>query len=971
MEMEAMDMSELKPISPLLDGYAIGESISSHDGVRCYPAMPVGSDAKYIIKVVTVPASEVQFHAFLLSGVYPSREKTLAYFKDMANGVVHEAEALRHLSRFGGFTSYESWQTEPLENGCGYQVYLLGTYKNSLQKYISRNSLTQLEAVNLGLDLCAALTTARNAGCLCVDVKPENIFIGDDGKYRIGDLGFIPLSCLSYSSLPDRYHSPYSAPELSDPMASVSATADVYSMGLILYQVYNNGVLPEIVPGKPIPAPEYADYEMAEIILKAIDPNPAMRWEDPRQMGQFLVSYMQRNPVNDTPIIPPADPDMDLGDLSLEDTQMPELQIDPPAENPDGEESDGSADSEPREPDELAFLQDLVQDESAPSEEMADEISHEDVSGETAQMLSRLDELVAHEAPAPVVPPEPIEVPMPEPIPPEPDTPPEEETMPSQAEGEEAEQPETDEPESQPEESAAEESEEKGYAPEKKKSKLKGFLVAAALLALVFAGIFYAYQFYYLQNVDSLVVNGDQTSITVQIKTEIPESKLKILCTDAYGNTHSASVENGSAVFSDLTPDTLYQIRVTMEGFHKVSGSCSAGFSTKAATNILNLTAATGAESSSAIVSFSVDGVDCEEWILTYRAEGEEAKSITFSGHLATLNDLTVGKTYTLSLSPNAETLVTGNREITFVPSRLIYAENVSAVLSGEKEITVSWQAPEGTSVEYWTVHCLGDNQYDQTVKVFENTCTFTDVAENQNYAIEITAAGMTQSVRTTISTSPKILTGFVVEEVSSRQILLGIRTESPLTDDSKCWLIRYSVNGIEQDPISVSSNSAVLSPVLPGGQYEITLTETDGSPTSVAPISCTVPEAENFDSFGTNLDNIVIFMLPTPDTVGWGFNDVSGGDYTTYFDAGEKASYLFLNQGADTDDTGDVGVVFAVYSGDRLLRMETRALRWETMWTDGYCAMDIEKMPAQSGNYHMDIFFDGQYLNTIYFTIN
>ena len=206
---------------------------------------------------------------------------------------------------------------------------------------------------------------------------------------------------------------------------------------------------------------------------------------------------------------------------------------------------------------------------------------------------------------------------------------------------------------------------------------------------------------------------------------------------------------------------------------------------------------------------------------------------------------------------------------------------------------------------------------------------------------------------------------------MSSRQILLGIRTESPLTDDSKCWLIRYSVNGIEQDPISVSSNSAVLSPVLPGGQYEITLTETDGSPTSVAPISCTVPEAENFDSFGANLDNIVIFMLPTPDTVGWGFNDVSGGDYTTYFDAGEKASYLFLNQGADTDDTGDVGVVFAVYSGDRLLSMETRALRWETMWTDGYCAMDIEKMPAQSGNYHMDIFFDGQYLNTIYFTIN
>ena len=32
-------MSELKLVSPLLDGFAVGEPISDHDGIRCYPAM--------------------------------------------------------------------------------------------------------------------------------------------------------------------------------------------------------------------------------------------------------------------------------------------------------------------------------------------------------------------------------------------------------------------------------------------------------------------------------------------------------------------------------------------------------------------------------------------------------------------------------------------------------------------------------------------------------------------------------------------------------------------------------------------------------------------------------------------------------------------------------------------------------------------------------------------------------------------
>ena len=81
----------------------------------------------------------------------------------------------------------------------------------------------------------------------------------------------------------------------------------IYSLGLILYQIYNGGTLPfsgKIAPSEAFEAPAYADEEIAQIILKACDPNPENRWKDPVAMGQAIVNYMQKNGVNDTPIVP-------------------------------------------------------------------------------------------------------------------------------------------------------------------------------------------------------------------------------------------------------------------------------------------------------------------------------------------------------------------------------------------------------------------------------------------------------------------------------------------------------------------------------------------------------------------------------------------------------------------------------------------------------------------------------------------
>ena len=93
-------MSEPKLISPMLDAFDMGGPISDHDGVRCCPAMRKDSDEKYIVKIISVPASQTKLDALLLTGAYPTKEAALEYFKELADGIVEEKKILDDLAQY-------------------------------------------------------------------------------------------------------------------------------------------------------------------------------------------------------------------------------------------------------------------------------------------------------------------------------------------------------------------------------------------------------------------------------------------------------------------------------------------------------------------------------------------------------------------------------------------------------------------------------------------------------------------------------------------------------------------------------------------------------------------------------------------------------------------------------------------------------------------------------------------------------
>ena len=150
-------MSEPKLISPMLDNFAMGEPISDRNGVRCCPAMENGTDNRYIVKIISVPPSQTQLDALLLSGAYSDKESALAYYRSLSEDIVEEINTLQKLSHLEGFVAFKNHQVEPMDDDAGYDVYMLSEYRNTLEQLFRHGTMTHLTALNLGLDLCKGI----------------------------------------------------------------------------------------------------------------------------------------------------------------------------------------------------------------------------------------------------------------------------------------------------------------------------------------------------------------------------------------------------------------------------------------------------------------------------------------------------------------------------------------------------------------------------------------------------------------------------------------------------------------------------------------------------------------------------------------------------------------------------------------------------------------------------------------------
>ena len=1020
-------MSEVKRISPLLDGFAMGNPISEHSGIRCCPAIKENTDKKYIVKIISIPASQTQLDALLLAGAYKDPSGAMEYFQEKCQEVLAEAELLKKLSGLDGFLSYESWQMEPItRHRLGYEIYLLGSYKRSLERYMKHNAITHLEAINLGLDMCSALSVCRNAGALYVDLKPSNIFMSEKKEYRIGDLGFLKTAALRYTALPEKYQSRYTPPELFDPMANVNMTADTYALGMILYQLYNDGILPfkGKAPEGELPSPVHADYELAEIIMKAIHSDPAQRWQDPAEMGKALAAYMQRNSVNDIaitplrtklakskkkqkeapPVLPDAldasfEPVQDEALISEPETEAPQLPetekpVEPEAEPQPPEEIQTEPDEQPVAPEEEPFAdpepEEAIPEETTREQEeilppepedaldravqtVVEQISDSapeppqlsaELPDEFSRVIAKANDLMVHEVPSA------------------------EDVLEMQPDlfafaQDEEEIDDSDIPydplmdeESEPVKKEKKRREKKFADPKYKRRRKRVLSAILAILLLILAGCggFWYYQNKYVQTIDSLTITGSKDQITVVVDTTASEDLLRVTCQDSYGHAKTQRLTEGQTVFTGLKNNTTYTIQLEIEGFHGLVGTISDVFTTEAATNIVSFTSVAGAEDGSVILNFTVDGDEPPHWVLSYTAEGEPEQRDTFTGHTTTVKGLSLGKVYTFTLLSGNDTSLSGQTTLELMASRLILAENLSVSSGNGTDMTVHWDAPGDIVVDSWDVRCYNEMGYDQQYTVLETEVMFTGIDPSKEYTIEVTASGMTQPARTGITANPVSITACSVDESKADQLTVNWEFIGDMPEGG--WLLLYSMNGSENNVVKTTKPTAVITPKVPGGNYVFQIQSADGTTIFNNLHKHAVAEGAPFDANALTTDMLTIDLLKTPEGGSWYFENISSDQLTDTFKAGDQISIALRSSDSFYLPGAQTKVLYVIEdSFGNIMAQHTQeeTIVWKSIWSGGDSKngeLNVPSVPGYPGEFSLKLYFDGMLVTELPFTI-
>ena len=155
----------------------------------------------------------------------------------------------------------------------------------NLRQLLQSKRLTPKEALSIVPPVCDALQCAHDHGIVHRDIKPENLLIDKAGTVKIADFGIAKI--VGDSEQADgtprtdgtmAHGTPaYAAPEQQDSTVATDHRADIYSLGVVLYEMLT-GERPQqnlVPPSKRV----QVDIRIDEIVLRALEKTPELRFQ--------------------------------------------------------------------------------------------------------------------------------------------------------------------------------------------------------------------------------------------------------------------------------------------------------------------------------------------------------------------------------------------------------------------------------------------------------------------------------------------------------------------------------------------------------------------------------------------------------------------------------------------------------------------------------------------------------------------
>jgi len=261
-----------------------------------------------------------------------------------AQRFAREAQAMAKLGHTNIVTIHSFGQRSAGELAAGGDLYFfIMEYVDglSLRQLLDAGTVSPKEALAIVPRICDALQYAHDRGIVHRDIKPENILLNRQGQVKIADFGLAKLVGLSAAGAASptaasaETGSPgapgvtqagenvmgtpqYMAPEQIERPRAVDHRADIYSLGVVFYQMLT-GELPKGGSGKEFEPPSrkvLIDVRLDEVVLRALEREPARRYQQVSELRTQVETIVGTSPEGAAGDNPPrkgvADIDVDL-----------------------------------------------------------------------------------------------------------------------------------------------------------------------------------------------------------------------------------------------------------------------------------------------------------------------------------------------------------------------------------------------------------------------------------------------------------------------------------------------------------------------------------------------------------------------------------------------------------------------------------------------------------------------------------
>ncbi|MDZ4857818.1 MAG: serine/threonine-protein kinase [Candidatus Hydrogenedentes bacterium] len=165
--------------------------------------------------------------------------------------------------------------------------------RNLLDELLPGERLPVKDTLKIMIDLCTALEYAHQF-TVHRDLKPENVMILPDGTLKLMDFGISKLmttgKLTATAVVMGTPH--YMPPEQFRDSSAVDARADIYSIGVMLYEILT-GNLPTGVPKPASQIMRDIPPALDPIVAKCVEPNPGDRYASATELKQALTGVVE------------------------------------------------------------------------------------------------------------------------------------------------------------------------------------------------------------------------------------------------------------------------------------------------------------------------------------------------------------------------------------------------------------------------------------------------------------------------------------------------------------------------------------------------------------------------------------------------------------------------------------------------------------------------------------------------------